>query len=112
MHGNDNPLRICTNIPSTLQVICGPVLNLVNGSCAAFLLGNDVTNEYNRYKSRSAGICAGCLQDCICVDQDQDENCFPGDAQVTASFQTLNMLLNCFPSVIQILVVSASFISL
>lgn len=107
MHGNDNPLLICTNIPSRLQVICGPVLALVNGSCAAYVLGYDVTNEYNRYKSSSAGNCAGCLQDCICVDQDQDKNCFPGDAQATASFQTLNMLLNCSPSV-----VSASSISL
>lgn len=81
-----------------MQVFCGPVLDLMNGSCAAYVLGADVTNEYNRYKSTSAGNCAGCLQDCICVDQDQDKSCFPGDAQVTASFKPLNMLLENLPS--------------
>ncbi|BDA50219.1 probable sonic hedgehog protein A [Coccomyxa sp. Obi] len=65
-----------------IAVFCGPVLDLVNGSCAAYILGADVTNEYDRYKSSAAHNCAGCQQDCICVDQDQDKNCFPGDAQV------------------------------
>lgn len=82
----------------TLQVFCAPVLDLVNGSCAAYIQGANITNEYNRYKNSSAGTCAGCLQNCTCVDQHQDHSCFPGDAQVIDLLQLLNMLLGFLPS--------------
>ena len=67
----------------TLQVLCGPELDLATGSCSAYLLGAEISAKYDQLmKNSTPGACAGCANDCRCVDINKDWSCFPGDAEV------------------------------